>query len=183
MTPAQILIKEHGLIVEGINLFETGVNKFEAGQKINRIFFQDLIIFFKGYADQTHHGKEEKIFFPVVKKHPDQNFRSCVKTLLQEHGQARNYIIAVEQSIGLYYNGDAAAKHVIVTNAKAYIQLLCSHIQKENQCFINIENALPADQQTKVNDGFDKIQVEEIGEGVHDKYLEILENARIVLRI
>jgi len=183
MSPAQILIKEHTLIGEGLNLFEAGINKFEAGQEINKTFFIDLIMFFRGYVDQTHRGKEEKIFLPAAKKLSDQNFRACAEKFTQEHMHGRNFITALEQSVNQYYGGDPSAKINIIANAKDYIQLLRSHIDEENQCFPNIESAFSPDQQSKIAEGFDKIEVEEIGEGVHDKYLEILENAKIVLRI
>lgn len=56
----------------------------------------------------------------------------------------------------------------------AYAELLRGHIFKEdNVLFPMADQALPADEQTRLTGKFDEVEAEEIGPGVHERYHQL----------
>jgi hemerythrin-like domain-containing protein len=63
-----------------------------------------------------------------------------------------------------------------VTNARGYAALLRQHIQKEDQVLFPMAGRIiPADKQEQVVEDFEKVEHEETGAGVHEKYLALAE--------
>jgi hemerythrin-like domain-containing protein len=73
-------------------------------------------------------------------------------------------------------SGDTAAREALVQNALGYVALLRQHILKEDSVlFPMADHIIPARQQGAVSAAFDRIEHEETGEGVHEKYLALAE--------
>ena len=70
--------------------------------------------------------------------------------------------------------GDASARTEVVINARGYAALLRQHIQKENGILFPLaDQVIPVAQQAQVADDFERVEHEETGEGVHEKYLAL----------
>jgi len=55
-----------------------------------------------------------------------------------------------------------------------YVALLRQHIQKEDRVlFPMADRTIPVDQHAQITEAFDHVEHEEIGEGIHEKYLGI----------
>ena len=68
------------------------------------------------------------------------------------------------------------ARAEVVNNARGYAALLRQHIQKENGIlFPMADQVIPVAQQDQVADDFERVEHEETGEGVHEKYLALAE--------
>ncbi len=60
--------------------------------------------------------------------------------------------------------------------ARGYAALLRQHIQKEDQVLFPMAGRIiPADKQEQVVEDFEKVEHEETGPGVHEKYLALAE--------
>ncbi len=63
-----------------------------------------------------------------------------------------------------------------MANARGYAALLRQHIQKEDQVLFPMAGRIiPADKQEQVVEDFEKVEHEETGPGVHEKYLAMAE--------
>jgi hemerythrin-like domain-containing protein len=79
--------------------------------------------------------------------------------------------------------GDRGAAATVVENARGYANLLRTHIYKEdNILFPMADRAIPVEQQAQVFDDFEKVEHEETGEGVHEKYLALAEKLESLVK-
>jgi hemerythrin-like domain-containing protein len=91
-----------------------------------------------------------------------------------EHVQGRALIRAMEEAIPAASRGDEAARSQWMNAARNYSYMLRQHIDKEDHClFPMAEQALLAADQTELHRLFERVEREEIGPGVHDKYVRM----------
>jgi hemerythrin-like domain-containing protein len=74
-------------------------------------------------------------------------------------------------------SGDAVALRGFAAGARGYVQLLRSHIMKEDQILFPMADRLmdQSDQQALL-DQFEVVESEHMGHGTHEKYLRIAES-------
>ena len=59
---------------------------------------------------------------------------------------------------------------------RAYLRLLREHIQKEDEILFRIaDDVIPPDEQKQLLRSFEEHEAKEIGTGVHEKYLKLVE--------
>ncbi|MFB6214882.1 MAG: hypothetical protein ABEI54_03340, partial [Candidatus Bipolaricaulia bacterium] len=64
-------------------------------------------------------------------------------------------------------------------NVNAYIELLEQHIQKEDELLYPMaEDKLPDEQKNELLDAYGRVEREIIGEGVHEKYHQMIEDLK-----
>ena len=132
--------------------------------------------FFSHFADQCHHFKEEQVLFPAMEKHGIPREGGPIGMMLMEHEEGRGYVKAMLSAIPLVEAKNEVAKKILVGKAKAYLQLLKEHIQKEDEILFRIaDDVIPADEQKALLRSFEEHEAKEIGEGVHEKYLKLVE--------
>jgi len=132
--------------------------------------------FIRNFADQCHHFKEEKVLFPAMEQHGIPSEGGPVGVMLTEHEEGRAYVKSMLAALSLAETGNQAAKEILVDNAKAYLRLLREHIQKEDEVLFRIaDDVIPADEQKELLRSFEEHEANEMGAGVHEKYLRIVE--------
>jgi len=130
--------------------------------------------FIRHFADQCHHLKEEKILFPAMEAHGIPNEGGPIGMMLLEHQEARSYVAAMFDALGKIAAGDPSAQSVLIDNAKQYLRLLHEHIQKEDDVLFRMaDEVIPEDEQRQLLKSFETHEAEEMGAGVHEKYLKI----------
>jgi len=168
--PTQILSDEHR-VIEGVlgaveKLAEGPVGALEPWKK--------ALEFIRGFADQCHHFKEEKVLFPALEEHGIPVEGGPVGTMLLEHEEGRSYVQAMLAAIKLIEAKNEAAKESLLTSAQAYCRLLREHIQKEDEVLFRMaDEVIPAEAQKKVLAAFAQHEAEEMGVGEHEKFLKI----------
>lgn len=96
--------------------------------------------------------------------------------MLAEHEQGRQLTSGMRQAAEKVQAGEASAKAEICQNALGYAALLRQHIMKEdNVLFPMAERVIPLAKQAEVAEAFERVEHEETGEGVHEKYLGLAE--------
>ncbi len=176
MKATDILMSEHRVIERVIATLETAANRLQAGQEVRPGFFMDAADFIKGFADGCHHRKEEGVLFKAMQANGMPAGQGPIAVMLSEHEQGRKFTRAMRAAAQQLQAGDPAAKEILVQNARGYAALLRQHIQKEDQVLFPMAGRIiPADKQEQVVEDFEKVEHEETGAGVHEKYLALAE--------
>jgi hemerythrin-like domain-containing protein len=99
--------------------------------------------------------------------------------MLHEHALGRDFVKGMDGSLQRMKSGDTGAAQLYAENARGYTELLASHILKENSIlFPMAEQRLDPAEEKRLMEGFDRVEREETGEGVHEKYHQLLHELR-----
>ncbi len=179
MKATQILMDEHAFIERVLNTLETGAQAFASRKPVPASFFLDAADFIRNFADGCHHRKEEGVLFKTMVAHGFPENQGPIAVMLFEHEQGRGFTQAMTEAAQRFGRGDAGAREDIVTNALAYVSLLRQHIQKENNILFRMaDNVIPPAEHDEVEAGFQRVERDEIGRGVHAKYEALAEELR-----
>ena len=130
--------------------------------------------FIRHFADQCHHLKEEKILFLALEEHGIPSDGGPIGMMLMEHEERRSYVREMAAAIVPLEAKNEAATTSLFSSARAYIRLLREHIQKEDEILFRMaDEVISADEQKKLLAAFAEHEAEEMGAGVHEKYLTI----------
>ena len=177
MKATEILMAEHEVIKRVITSLESAAGKLESGQNIRPAFFLDAADFIKGFADGCHHVKEEQVLFKTMGEYGMPSQGGPVGMMLYEHEQGRKFTRGMREAAQSLEAGDASARSAVIQNARGYATLLRQHIQKENTIlFPMADQIIPPAEHEAVFEGFEHVEHEETGEGVHEKYLALAES-------
>lgn len=176
MKATDILVEEHNVIQRVLAALETATLRLEQGQSLRPEFFLDAAEFVKGFADGCHHKKEEDVLFQAMVSHGLPRREGPIGVMLAEHEQGRSYIRALREAAQKLRAGDESAHRDVVLNARGYVALLREHIDKENGVlFPMADQVIPTSQHDRVAEDFERVEHEETGAGVHEKYLALAE--------
>ncbi len=169
----EILSQEHRVIERMLTVLETLTQKpVESAMED----WKKALDFFSRFADQCHHLKEEQLLFPVMEEHGIPREGGPIGMMLMEHEEGRTYVRAMAGAIALVEAKNEAAEKIVVDKANAYLRLLREHIQKEDEVLFRIaDDVIPADEQKELLRSFEEHEVKEMGSGVHEKYLKLVE--------
>jgi hemerythrin-like domain-containing protein len=138
--------------------------------------WKQALDFFSHFADQCHHFKEEKVLFPAMEERGIPREGGPVGMMLTEHEEGRGLVRLMLAAIALMETKNEVAKEILIDKAKTYVRLLKEHIRKEDEILFRIaDDVIPADQQKALLRSFEEYEAKEIGEGVHEKYLKLVE--------
>jgi hemerythrin-like domain-containing protein len=176
MKATDILIEEHTVIERVLNALETATQSLEAGGSVGSDFFIQVTDFVKGFADGCHHKKEEDVLFNAMVAHGVPVEGGPIGAMLAEHEQGRIYTQAMREAAQRLGNGDESARNDIIHNAQGYIELLRQHIAKENGVlFPMADQIIPQAKHGEIVAGFEHVEHEESGPGIHEKFLALAE--------
>ncbi len=166
--PVEDLRDEHGGIFVMLNVMEKVAKRLKNRQEVKKEHLEKIVEFLSNFADKCHHGKEEGILFPEVVKNVSN--LALVNELLGEHKTGRDYIRGIAESLKYYDTGNPGAYH-IATNMEGYISLLTEHIKKESKLlFPIVEKQIPDNVQLIIEEKFETLERDVIGEGKHEEY-------------
>jgi len=174
MKPIELLMKEHRRIEKVIDELKLEIQNQQRTQTPNTGKIMTAIDFFHTYADKTHHGKEEDIFFEKLhNKQVSEDHNSLLKDLRKDHEQARLLINQLQQEIESYRKGEENIVHNISNTLQKLTILYTKHIKKEDETFfgpVMDEYFSKDEEQQLLNEfyDFDKNMI-------HKKYDQIVE--------
>ena len=165
MSPTEELRHEHQIILLVLQGAEKQAVLPEGPE---RAILNEMIELFVNFVDRCHHTKEEKYLFPKLEEHGIPHENGPIGVMLHEHAQGRELIAAMKEKLAAN-NPSAVKEHLL-----DYVQLLRSHINKENEVlFVMADKVLTAAEQQDLSRAFAKVEAEEMGEGVHEKYHQL----------
>lgn len=177
MKPTDILIKEHDAIMVMLNILEMVCLRLDSGESIEETDLENIVEFFKEFADKCHHGKEEDILFPALEEYGIPNEGGPIGVMLSEHIVGRDNVKGMSNSIDDYKDGKESASTDFVRYARNYIALLTEHIDKENNILFKMADMrIPEERQQSLLVDFERAEEEKIGPGVHEKFHRLLED-------
>jgi hemerythrin-like domain-containing protein len=171
MTPTEILKHEHKIILMVLDAAKREVQSIRQRGKVHIAELEKIVDFIRNFADRCHHAKEENLLFVKMKEKGMPSESGPIAVMLKEHTEGRRRIKAIGEAIPKAKEGDPSALQTISKNLEEYILLLRNHIDKEdNVLYPMADKVLTEQDQQSLSEAFDKVEAEEIGEGVHEKY-------------
>jgi len=174
MTPTQTLNHEHKVILLVVDAAEREAAKIEGGGAVDTERIESMLSFFREFADACHHAKEERHLFPAMNAKGVPLEAGPIAVMLHEHDQGRAFLRALDQALARVKAGEAGATGAVAGALLGYAGLLRAHIYKEDNILFPMADKIlsPADQETLAAT-FERVEAEEIGEGVHERYHEL----------
>jgi hemerythrin-like domain-containing protein len=174
MKATEILMGEHRVIERVIASLETASGDLAQGRPVRAEFFLNASDFIKGFADGCHHRKEEGVLFTAMEAAGMPSQVGPIAVMLSEHEQGRAYTRGMRRAAEQLRAGDESARADVVRNARGYAALLRQHIAKEDGVlFPMADQVIPVAAQEQVAEDFERVEHEETGEGIHEKYLAL----------
>jgi len=176
-TAAQILMHEHALILKVLSAIEKRISALEKGTQTDRAFFEKAVEFLRNFADRCHHGKEEDILFTMMVDELDYpRGGGPVAVLTTEHQRGREFIRCIAEAAAALDKDPTAAKN-IAESGRGYIQLLRTHIDREDTIvFPMVEQFLDDSDQARLAGKFAEFERQEIESGRRAASLRLLED-------
>jgi hemerythrin-like domain-containing protein len=92
------LKKEHAVIERMLAILETVCLRLQAGELVDPAHVGQIVEFFRGFADECHHGKEEAVLFPALEKVGIPRGAETVAPVLPWRGRSK-VLSAIERSV------------------------------------------------------------------------------------
>ena len=174
MKPTDILMQEHRVIEQVLNCLEKMAEQSEEEGRLHREHAEQAVAFFRAFADQCHHGKEEDRLFPLAHERGISREGGPIGQMLLEHTQGRAAVKKMDEAIPGAAEGDPAALEAFRKGAREYIDLLRAHIRKEDECLFPMADQVlsPRDQEDLMA-SFEEAESTLHEPGTHEKFLEI----------
>ncbi len=183
MKATQILMDEHRVIERMISILVEASDGLEADENIPPSLFLDAADFIRGFADGCHHRKEEGVLFKAMESAGVAADAGPIAVMLREHDLGRHYTRGILSAAQKMAGGENSAKTELLQNSRNYAQLLTQHIQKEEAIlFPMADRIIPMSLQDQVFEDFEKVEHEETGEGIHEKYLAMIDRLDALLK-
>jgi hemerythrin-like domain-containing protein len=170
--PTQILSDEHRVIERTLDVLEKLTRRPAAGSLSD---WSKALDFFRHFADQCHHYKEEKVLFPAMEEHGIPREGGPIGMMLLEHEQGRAHVRSMGEAVEQLQAGHGAATEALLSHARAYVTLLREHIQKEDDILFRMaDEIIPEHEQKQLLSRFEAHESEEMGADAHEKYLKMV---------
>ncbi len=167
------LMIEHRLIERMLSVIKAAVSKIELKHEVDPVFVDIAVDFIRVYADRTHHGKEEEIFFRELKNKPlSAEDQRVMNELLEEHAFGRRTTKALVGANTRYRNGDKTALSDIIEKLQTIIEFYPKHIEKEDKVFFPATRAyfIETEDQAMLAEFLEFDQ-----KMIHEKYMSVVE--------
>jgi hemerythrin-like domain-containing protein len=174
MRATDILVSEHNLILRALVVLDRVASRVEAGRPVPEEPAQQLIDFFKKFADASHHAKEEGVLFPALAAAGLPSHGGPVAVMLHEHSLGRAAVRAMAEAVAAL-GTDPGAPAAYSQAARTFSRLLSSHISKENGVlFPMAENFLAPEQDDALLTAFNEHDRTCTGPGEQDGFHQLI---------
>ena len=130
------LMIEHRLIERLIGRIGREIKQISAKKQTDPVLIDTIVDFIKIYADRTHHGKEEDIYFKrLLEKSLAEEDRRVMNELIEEHKFGRNITAQLVEANVRYRDGDLNALTEIEAKLHTLAEFYPQHIEKEDKVF------------------------------------------------
>ncbi len=169
-TAIENLMTEHRLIEQVLGSLATFVEGLETDRDDARQWLAGHAEFFREFADQCHHGKEEDRLFAAMRDHGFPSDTGPVYVMLMEHEQGRSHVRALAHTGKGHGPLTADEVQSVRQHARSFITLLAGHIQKEDRIlYPAAESSLPGSVLDELADAFESFEQTAMGEGRHER--------------
>lgn len=157
---------EHKIVLMVLKGVDAMATSLRGGNEAALARVPDVVDFLRNFVDRCHHAKEERHLFPLLEAKAAA--AAPVATMLAEHQEGRRLVGAMSSALEGRKLGSLA------DHFDAYSRLLRAHIEKEDGVLFPLaDRALGEADQLALKEAFDRVEAEEIGEGVHEHYHQL----------
>ena len=177
MYSIELMMEEHQHIQRMLKVIQRICCHITEGGEINSPEQYGIIDFIRNYADKHHHGKEEKILFPVMSE-LNPLAKNVIETgMLVEHQLGRAQVMGWETALKLWQKEPKTEFKVdMISYAMGYAHLLQEHTEKENNAVYTLaERIIPKDRKSEIDTQVRSFEEEQKQAGIQQKYLNLLE--------
>ena len=136
MKPYGPLMVEHRLIERFISILKKEAESIKLTGRVHPRIVDSAIVFFREYADNIHHGKEEDMLFAALDgKDISVEHAHILQRLKDEHKAARSLITKLAESEIRYKAGEITEANHIVDFVNEIERLYLAHIRLEDKEF------------------------------------------------
>ena len=177
MRPTEVLANEHRVIELVLDCLDAMAARCEKEGRLDDVAARQAIDFFRSFADRCHHAKEENQLFPMMETRGFSPDAGPTAVMRHEHVEGRGHVAEMELAVPGASAGDEAARSRWLRAARGYSAMLREHIRKEDHCLFPMadQTLLPTDQEELVRQ-FERVESEEIGDGVHERYVALADS-------
>ncbi|HCV36266.1 MAG TPA: hypothetical protein DF783_05000 [Acidimicrobiaceae bacterium] len=141
-SPTALLREEHQLIVAVAGALDRVLSVDTAGGPPGIGTVDACTKFFRNYADACHHAKEENLLFPALEACGMERDTGPIAVMLHEHEQGRALVEAMGQLVERASTGDREADSDLRAAASSFVNLITSHIAKEDGILFEMADQL-----------------------------------------
>ncbi len=173
MKPTEILSSEHRVIEQVLDCLEKMADQAGREQAVDAESARDAIDFLRSFADGCHHGKEEAHLFPALearacRARPD--WRDDPRARDRPRPRPRHG----RSPCGFFFLPPRERPRRRGSPARPRLHRVREHIHKEDHCLFSMaDQMLTAEDQAALLASFDHVEIHHMGEGVHERYLEL----------
>ena len=177
MNAVEIMMEEHKIIKRMLKVVRQACYKVMQGEAICYEDFAQIIDFVRSYADNHHHGKEEKFLFNQMVEHLGSLGEKLIKGgMLVEHDLGRLYMKELEEALERVKQGDEESRLDVIANAISYTHLLERHIGKEDEVVYTFAmNRLPSEVMEEVDKQCNIFEEETNKQGIQKHYIKVVD--------
>lgn len=177
MNAIDLMVREHENILTLVKVIRNACCRVLEGDSVNVNDFRNMITFARTYADQHHHGKEERILFrEMMERLGPAAVKLIQHGMLVEHDMGRFHIGELESALERYKSApNTLDKLEILVNAGAWANLLQRHIDKEdNVVYTFAGRSLTDDVLQSINREVELFERQEEDKGIQETTLNLL---------
>jgi hemerythrin-like domain-containing protein len=167
-------MNEHRVIEQVLACLEAMASECVAEGTLDVSAARQAIDFFRNFGDRCHHGKEERLLFPLMEVRGFASEDGPIDRMRYEHMLGRQYLDALAAATDAASTGDQQALLRFAYRARDYSYWLRGHIVKEDQRLFPMANrALTEEDQAALLRAFERAEAHEMGTGAHEEYLHV----------
>ncbi|MHB1293869.1 MAG: hemerythrin domain-containing protein [Anaerolineae bacterium] len=176
MKSTEELVAEHQAVKVALGILDRIAALARTEGQVNIDHVEAMIEFLQVFVDACHHGKEENLLFDALERAGVPREGGLVGVLLVEHQVGRVYVQTMLNAVERHMEGEQGTLSRFADAATQYTALLRNHIVKEDRDLYPLADAkLDAEEQAKLEEGFERIEREVVGEGRHEAFHKMLE--------
>jgi len=138
----KILKEEHKVILSVLEVLGKILRRGNEGGEVDYAGIEKCVRFFKLFADACHHGKEEDILFPELEAKGIPRHGGPIGMMIYEHELGRSLVRKMRDSLESALKGNIEARGSLFEAGWSYINLLRSHIGKEDECLFSMADSV-----------------------------------------
>jgi hemerythrin-like domain-containing protein len=150
-----LLQYEHGVIRQVIDVLGDMVKQNSIKKHQNQM--KHIVKFLDEYLDKYHHGKEERLLFPLAGKR-SKTLVPEITRLISEHGEARVNIAKMKTMVA---SDKSFSDSSLSTVCKELVDSMIRHIRhEEDVVYPKIEDALSLDDDLKLIAKYERFNID-----------------------
>lgn len=150
-----LLQYEHGIIRQVIDVLGEMVKHNSMRKHQNQL--KHIVKFLDEYLDRYHHGKEEKLLFPIAARRSKELVPEIAR-LVSEHGEARALIAKIKAMVATEKAYSDGSLGIV---SKELVDRMTRHIRhEEDAVYPKIEEALTLDDDLKIIARYERFNID-----------------------